>query len=365
MPTFESCRRSVYGFIMAGGVGTRLWPRSRKATPKQFLDLIGPRTMLQEAHRRLQPLIPAERILISTGREHVPLVRDQLSAAGAEKVLAEPDGRGTGPAIGLGALQVRARDPDGIMVVVTADHYIADVPAFQRALRAAVEVAASGRLVTLGIEPTFPSTGYGYIQRGERLGTVEGLDVYHVERFTEKPDPAAAQAFLDSGAYSWNSGMFVWRASTILAEFERQMPALYAQLREIEAALGTEDEGTVLERVWAGVAKETIDYGIMEHAAGVAVLPVQIGWNDIGSWQTLMGLLNADEEGNVVTGDAVTLDTHDTLIYSPDRLVATIGLEGLIVVDTGDALLICRKEASQRVREVVDALRAQGREDLL
>lgn len=365
MPTFESCRGSVYGFIMAGGVGTRLWPRSRKATPKQFLDLIGPHTMLQEAHRRLQPLIPADRILISTGREHVPLVRDQLPAAGAEDVLAEPDGRGTAPAIGLGALQVRARDPDGIMVVVTADHHIADVPAFQRALRAAVEVAASGRLVTLGIEPTFPSTGYGYIQRGERLGSREGLDVYHVERFTEKPDPAAAQAFLDSGAYSWNSGMFVWRASTILAEFERQMPALYAQLCEIEAALGTGDEGAVLERVWAGVAKETIDYGIMEHAAGVAVLPVQIGWNDIGSWQTLMDLLDADEEGNVVTGDAVTLDTHDTLIYSPNRLVATIGLEGLIVVDTGDALLVCRKEASQRVREVVEALRARGREDLL
>jgi mannose-1-phosphate guanylyltransferase len=359
MPTFESCRGSVYGFIMAGGVGTRLWPRSREASPKQFLDLIGPHTMLQQAYHRLLPLIPAERILVSTGKEHVPLVRDQLPDAAAENIIAEPDARGTAPAIGLGALQIRARDSDGIMVVVTADHHIADVAAFQRAVRAAVEVAASGRLVTLGIEPSFPSTGYGYIHRGERLDSRDGLAVYRVERFTEKPDSGAAQAFLDSGAYSWNSGMFVWKASAILGEFERQMPELYAQLGEIEAALGTEDEGTVLERVWAAVARETIDYGIMEHAADVGGDRGGIVWNNIGSWQTLMGLLDANEEGNVVTGEAVTLDRHDTLVYSPNRLVAAIGLEGLIVVDTGDALLICRKEASQRVREVVEVLRAR------
>jgi mannose-1-phosphate guanylyltransferase len=365
MPTFESCRGSVYGFIMAGGVGTRLWPRSREATPKQFLDLVGPHTMLQEAYHRLQPLIPTERILISTGQEHVPLVRDQLPEAGKGNVLAEPDGRGTAPAIGLGALQIRARDPDGIMVVVTADHHITDAAAFQRALWAGVEVAASGRLVTLGIEPTFPSTGYGYIQRGEQLASHQGLAIYRVARFTEKPGPDTAQAFLKSSAYSWNSGMFVWRASAILDEFERQMPALYAQLSEIEAALGTGRERDVLERVWAGVAKQTIDYGIMEHAADVAVLPVQIGWSDIGTWQTLMGLQEADPDGNVIAGDAVIVDTHDTLIYSPNRLVATIGLEGLIVVDTGDALLVCRKEASQRVREVIEALQSRGREDLL
>ena len=259
------------------------------------------------------------------------------------------------------------------MVVVTADHHIGDGPLFRRVLLAAAETAGSGSLVTLGITPSFASTGYGYIQRGKQLQTLDGIAVYKALRFTEKPDAATAQQFLDSGAYSWNSGMFIWQVQAIRAEFERQMPQLWAQLSEIKGAFGTPTEQAVLKRVWADVSKETIDYGIMEHARDVAVIPADIDWNDIGSWQTLMELLAGADAGpdvcvgpgNVVTGEHVILDTHNTLVHSPKKLVATIGLRDLIIVETEDALLVCPQDRSQDVRKIVELLRARGREDLL
>jgi mannose-1-phosphate guanylyltransferase len=360
-----SVQGSVYAFIMAGGVGSRLWPRSRRSRPKQFLDLVRQETMLQDAYQRLLPIIPAEHILVGVGAQYVPTVREQLPDLPSENIVVEPAGRGTAPAIGLGAMHIYRQDPEAVMAVVTADHHIGDAPRFRRALMAAAEMAETGQLVTMGITPAFASTGYGYIRRAERLDTIDGFDIYRALRFTEKPDSTMAQAFLDSGLYSWNSGMFVWQVKAIRAEFERQMPTLHAQLSEIERAMGTADEQVVLERVWSGVSKETIDYGIMENAREVAVIPVRIGWNDVGSWQTLMGLLEADENGNVLTGEHIALDTHNTLIYSPKKLVATIGLEDMIVVETPDALLICPRERCQQVRQIVDALRESGQGNLL
>jgi mannose-1-phosphate guanylyltransferase len=365
--------KSLYGFIMAGGVGSRLWPRSRKASPKQFLDLISKETMLQDAYRRLLPIIPAERILIGTGADYVATVREQLPDLPPANIIVEPSGRGTAPAIGLGALHIQraagTAASEAVMVVVTADHHIGDAPFFRRALLAAAETAQSGSLVTLGITPSFASTGYGYIQRGELLQTLDDIKVYKALRFTEKPDAFTAQQFLDSGAYSWNSGMFIWRVQTIRAEFARQMPELWAQMAEIEGAFGTPDEQAVLEKVWATVAKETIDYGIMEHALDVAVIPADIDWNDIGSWQTLMELLQSGaavtDAGNVISGEHVIIDTHNTLVHSPKKLVATIGLQDLVIVETEDALLVCPQDRCQDVRKVVDLLRARGREDLL
>jgi mannose-1-phosphate guanylyltransferase len=277
----------------------------------------------------------------------------------------EPAGRGTAPAIALGASHIHRRNPEAVMAVVTADHHIGDAPRFLRALLAAAQVAEAGHLVTLGITPTFASTGYGYIRRGQRLRTLDGFDIYRALRFTEKPNPTMAQAFVGSRMYSWNSGMFVWKVKAIRQEFERQMPDLSAHLAEIERSWGTADEQATLQRVWAGVGKHTIDYGIMEHARDVAVIPVRIGWNDVGSWQTLMELLEADERGNALVGDHVTLDTRDTLIYSPKKLVAAIGLNELIVIETDDALLICPRDRSQEVRDIVDALSEKGRSDLL
>ncbi|MFL7811252.1 MAG: mannose-1-phosphate guanylyltransferase [Anaerolineae bacterium] len=356
---------TIYAFIMAGGVGSRLWPRSRVETPKQFLDLIGQETMLQDAYRRLLPIVPGTRILVGVGTQYVPVVREQLPDLPPQNIVVEPAGRGTAPAIGLGALHIHRRDPEAVMVVVTADHHIGDAPRFRRAIAAAAQMACTGHLVTLGITPTFASTGYGYIRRAEEIGTIDGFEIYRALRFTEKPEAPMAEAFLESGLYSWNSGMFVWKTAAIRRELGLQMPAFAAQLDEIEHALGTEEEQGVMERVWAQVEKQAIDYGVMEHARDVAVIPVQIGWNDVGSWQTLIELLDVDDQGNALIGDHLTVDTRNTLIYSPHKLVAAVGLEDLIVVETENALLICPRTRSQDVRRIVEALRADGRQDLL
>jgi mannose-1-phosphate guanylyltransferase len=350
---------------MAGGIGSRLWPRSRRKTPKQFLDLISDETMLQDAHQRLLPTVPADRILVGVGTDYIPAVREQLPDLPAGNIIAEPAGRGTAPAIGLAAQHIYHQAPDAVMIVVTADHHIAEKERFSRVLSVAVQAAGTGSLVTLGITPTFASTGYGYIHRGEQLDEVDGLGIYQALRFTEKPDAATAREFVDSGRYSWNSGMFIWRVDAILAEFARLMPEFAAQLNEIGAAMGTADQQAVLERVWAEVQSETIDYGIMERAADVAVIPVSIGWNDVGSWKTLIPLLEADSANNAAVGEHILLDTHNTLVYSPKKLVAAIGLQDMVVVETDDALLICPQDMCQDVRKVVAWLREQGRDDLL
>ena len=356
---------SMYAFIMAGGIGSRLWPRSRKRSPKQFLDLVSRETMLQNSYKRLLPVIPVENILVGTGKDYESIVQEQLPDLPPENIVIEPSGRGTAPAIGLGALHIHRRDPEAVMVVVTADHYIGEASRFQRSVMASAHVAEKGHLVTLGITPGFPSTGYGYIRRGEPLETVEGFTVYRARRFTEKPDLLLAQAFLSSGLYSWNSGMFIWKVSAIMKEFRRQMPEFAAQLDDIGAGWGTSEEELVLERVWADVERQTIDYGIMERALDVAVIPVRIGWNDVGSWSTLMELLEPDEDGNVMVGEHVALETRNTLVYSPKKLVAAIGLENLIIVETEDALLICPQGRSEDVRKVVNLLKTKGMQDLL
>jgi mannose-1-phosphate guanylyltransferase len=321
--------------------------------------------MLQDAYQRLLPTLAADRILIGVGSDYIGTVREQLPDLPPENIVVEPAGRGTAPAIGLAAQQIYHQAPDAVMIVVTADHHIAEREHFNRVLSAAAQAAETGALVTLGIKPSFASTGYGYIHRGEELDVIHGLSVYQALRFTEKPDAATAREFVDSGRYSWNSGMFIWRVDAILAEFARLMPEFAAQLNEIGAAIGTQDQYAVLERVWADVQSETIDYGIMERAADVAVIPVSIGWNDVGSWKTLIPLLEADQAGNAAIGEHILIDTRNTLVYSPKKLVATIGLEDMVVVETEDALLICPQDMCQDVRKVVAFLRAQNRDDLL
>jgi len=355
----------LYALIMAGGSGTRLWPASREARPKQLLGLLSERTMLQEACQRVAPLVPDDQIFVVTSEAYTDVVRQQIPQVPAANVIGELEGHGTAPCIGLSALYLKRLDPEAVMAVLTADHYIEKADELRGALGAAAQVAEEGRLVTLGIEPNRPATGYGYIERGERLARISGLDVYRVEKFTEKPDLSTAQAFMESGRYYWNSGMFIWKVSAILREFEKLMPRLYAQLMEIDAALGTAEERAVLELVWPQVKKETIDYGIMERAEDVAVIPVDIGWSDVGSWATLLELLPADGEGNVVVGQHVGLDTRGCLIHGSCHLVTTIGLEDMIIVDTEDALLVCPRERAQEVRDLVRKLKESGREEYL
>jgi mannose-1-phosphate guanylyltransferase len=321
--------------------------------------------MLQEACHRIGPLIPSEKIFVVTGEGYTDVVRQQIPQVPAANIIGEPEGHGTAPCIGLSALYLRQLDPGAVTAVLTADHYIEKADELCRALETATQVAEEGRLVTLGIQPNRPATGYGYIERAEKLAQTSGLDVYRVEQFTEKPNLPTAQAFVESGRYYWNSGMFIWKVSAILREFEKLMPRFYAQLMEIDAALSTAEERDVLERVWPQVENETIDYGIMERAEDVAVIPVDIGWSDVGSWATLFELLPADAEGNVVVGQHVGLDTKGCLLHGSRRLIATIGLEDMIVVDTEDALLVCPKGRAQEVRDLVRKLKESGREEYL
>ncbi len=356
---------AFYALIMAGGGGTRLWPLSRRARPKQALTLVGERTMFEHAIDRIASVFQPEEVLVVTGEDQVKELLLQAPELPGKNFIVEPMGRGTAPAIGLGAVHLRRRDPEAVMVVLTADHFIRDVEQFRRALRAAARVAEQGHLVTLGISPSFPSTAYGYIKQGEPLETVDGFTVFRAERFTEKPSPETAFHMVESGLYSWNSGMFIWRVDRIMDEFAQQMPDLYAHLLEIEAALGTPGYIPTLQRVWPEVLPQTIDYGVMEGAEDVVVIPVDIGWSDVGNWSSMREILPADENGNVVVGQHLGLDTQDTIIYGNERLIATIGLKDMVIVDTPDALLVCPREREQEVRDLVRRLEEEGHQSLL
>lgn len=357
----------MYAVILAGGVGTRLWPRSRENRPKQFSDITGSGfTMIQETAQRLEGLVDGDRLFVVTGPAYVELVKEQLPQMPMQHLIVEPSGRNTAPAIGLAALHLRRKDPNAVMVILPADHVILHADRFRAALRRAADVAQKGFIVTLGIEPTFAHTGYGYIKRGELLSTADGIAAYRVERFLEKPNRAAAEQFLADGGYYWNGGIFVSRVDVMLNEFARQAPEIYDRLQQIDAALDTPDAQKVLETVWQEMPSISIDYAIMEGAQKVAVVPLKAGWNDVGSWDALETVLEQDESGNrIARGEVLLLDSRDNIVYSDKRLVVLINVNNLVVVDTGDTLLIGDKGNMQRVKEVVEQLRAQGRTELL
>lgn len=352
--------------VMAGGTGSRLWPRSRRTKPKQFLPLLSERTMLQETIDRVLPLVDASRVFVVTGDEYAQLVREQLPGVPSANIITEPSGRGTAPAIGLAAIQMRRSAPDAVMAVLSADHLILRHEAFRTALKAAEQAAQEGYLVTLGIKPSFPNTGYGYIHCGQRVMEAEGLPIHRVARFAEKPDQATAERYVAQGDYYWNAGIFVWRTQALLDALERFLPRLRSQLNQIQASYGKARQAVILSQIWEQVENITIDYGLMERAPNVAVIPVDIGWSDVGDWHTLATLMSDQESTNVVVGPHVEVDTKSTLIYSDSgRIIATIGLEGFLVVDTGDALLIAPRDRAQDVKKIVDQLREEGRNDVL
>jgi mannose-1-phosphate guanylyltransferase len=353
---------------MAGGGGTRLWPISRKKHPKHVLPLLGKRTLFQSALDRLDGFIPAERILVVTAADQSEELKRQAPQLLPGNFLIEPEPRGTASAIGLAAAVLNKHDPDAAMLVLTSDHFIRNTDLFRMVMKVAVQVARNGYLVTLGVTPTFPATGYGYIQQDAAIPENFDYPVYRVIRFTEKPDEAKARAMVASGDHSWNSGMFIWRAGCILDEFAAQMPNLKMALDRISAAWDTSEQSVVLESEWRRLKSETIDYGIMEHATNVAVLPASgLEWSDVGSWDSLFDVLLPDEEGNVVVNsEHMLLETHDSLIYSVGKkLVVTIGLDDLIIVDSSDALLVCRRDHAQQVRQVIENLKKSQQEDYL
>ncbi|MDD5711759.1 MAG: mannose-1-phosphate guanylyltransferase [Smithellaceae bacterium] len=348
----------MYAVIMAGGKGTRFWPRSRERMPKHLLDIISEKTILQETVERIKPLIPEGKIFVVTGASHVAELKRQLPELPGENIIIEPVGRNTAPCIGLAALHIRHRDPKAVMVVLPSDHLIIDEKRFRVILKAAARTARDGEhLVTVGIEPTAPETGYGYLEMGAQAATVAGEEVFQVKAIREKPNTKLARSYIKKGTFLWNSGMFIWKAETILAAIERHLPDLHAGLAKIERALGTAREQAVVKKVYGELKGISIDYGVMEKAKNVLILKGAFGWSDVGSWDALWEVEKKDASGLVHKGPGPFIDIGaKNSLVSSRKLTVLVGVEDLIVVETKDALMICKRGASQRVREVVEAL---------
>ena len=348
--------------IRAGGVGTRLWPFSRQSRPKQFHAMAGAQTMIQDAVRRLAPIAEAADVHVSTGSGLVGLVREQLPELEAHQLIVEPALRNTGPAVGLECALLEARYPGCVIASLGSDHYIGKAAEFCRLLE--VAEAAVGRypdhLLTIGVKPVRPETGYGYIHKGGQLEEINSEPVYTVGGFKEKPDLATAESYVGSGEYLWNSNMFVWKASTVLGLFERFEPEMYAGLRRIQEAVGTPEEERVIAEVYPTLDEVAVDNAIIEKAPKVATIEGDFDWGDIGSWAALTDVLAADENGNLFSGEVRAIDARDVTAYGPaGKLVALVGVEDLVVVDTEDALLVCRKAEAQRVKDVLALLKGE------
>ncbi|MDF0643561.1 MAG: mannose-1-phosphate guanylyltransferase/mannose-6-phosphate isomerase [Nitrospira sp.] len=358
-------RTAVYPVIMAGGSGTRFWPLSRHLFPKQLLRIIGDETLIQQTMRRVIHAAPAERVLISTNPAQAESIRIQLGEwkdAIKDNFVLEPEGRNTAPAIALAALELVRRDPDAVMLVVPADHIVKGQKEFDAAVGLAAELAAQGYLVTFGIKPTRPETGYGYIKPNKRVtvGTQGKLKGHPVSRFVEKPNAAKAVQYMKAKEYYWNSGMFVWRAATILEEVRRHQPALFkgmARIRELMRAGGMRG---AIDKEYKKLAPVSVDTGVMERSTKSAVVPVAFEWSDVGSWGSLDEVAPKDKAGNIVGGRVVDLGSRRSVVYGDRRVVATIGLTDMVVVDTPDATLVCPKNRAQDVKKVVDILKQQG-----
>ena len=360
---------NVYAVIMAGGVGSRFWPRSREKSPKQLLEIVDKGTMIQNTYKRISDLIDAKNILVVTNKLQKQAVVKQLPDIPAENIIVEPIGRNTAPCIGLASLFVRRMDPEAVMVVLPADHVLQDEEEFRRVLRLAIWVAyESNKLITVGIHPTRPETGYGYIQvidEDDGTNPYFSRGVYRVKTFAEKPNASTAQQFLRSGDFLWNSGMFIWRVDAVLREIEKLLPELHQELVKIEEAIGSAKYDLVVETAYRIIRNISIDYGVMEKAKDVYVIKGNFGWSDVGSWDEVYRISGKDERGNMVTGKTFLQETKNTIVYAGDKFVATVGVEGLIVIVTDDAVLVCKQGQSQEVKEVVDYLRRKQMGDFL
>jgi mannose-1-phosphate guanylyltransferase len=356
-----------YAMIMAGGGGTRLWPMSRAKTPKQLLPLLDEHSMFRSSVERLQPLFAPHQIYVVSGQQYAEALRDECPEIPHENFIIEPYGRDSGPAALLGLTVIEKRDPEAVVAILTADHHIGEKQRFRNALTASYKLARQERIVTLGISPAFPATGFGYIRRGDMHAEMDGFQAFESRGFTEKPNATRAIEFLTSGEYSWNSGMFIWRARQGLQEFERQQPTMYQHFHALREWVDTDTWVEQLDAHWEQITKISLDYAVMEGAKNMTVIPVDIGWSDIGSWDALLSVLQNDIDGNAVRGEPaehVMIDTKNTLIYAT-KLTVTIGLEDIVIIDTEDALMVCRKDRAQDVKTVVNELKKKKQEKYL
>lgn len=378
----------VYAVILAGGSGTRFWPFSRETCPKQMLQIVGEDTLIRQTIKRINGYVSEKNVLIVTTEDKAEDLRFHIGSLGPSakeiQFLSEPFGRNTAPAIGLAAIHLNQISPNSVMVVMPSDHAIPDIEEFRSNLQTAIEGVREDYLVTFGIKPTHPETGYGYIKvnNSDNAG-VEGL--FKVEQFVEKPDLQTAKTYVANGCYYWNSGIFVWKTSKILSEIQKYLPALYASLEEIEQILlklDPDESSSVnqanainstnpknpknsIDSIYSRLDSISIDYGVMERSKDVLMVPSTFRWSDLGSWTALDGILERDQGGNILRGNTIDIGSQDSIVFAGERVVATIGLKNVVVADTPDATLIAPKERIQEVRQVVDVLKKNGREEHL
>jgi len=353
----------LFAVIMAGGIGARFWPRSKKKSPKQLLKIVGERTMIQETFFRINELVPKENILIVTNETQKPGIMEQLPEIPVENIIVEPFGRNTAACIGLASIIIKQRSSDAVTFVMPADHIIGNNESFINTLKIAAKYSfENNALVTIGIQPSKPETGYGYIQIDEDSGK---NDVYKVLTFAEKPNYATAVSFIKSGDFFWNSGMFIWKIESILNEIGQLMPDLFEGLVQIQEQMDNPDFPNILSDIYGHLKSISIDYGIMEKSDKVFLVKGNFSWSDVGSWEAVYELSEKDEDGNVKVGTVYTDMALDSYIYSPDKFTAVIGLDNLIVINHNDALLICKRDKAQDVKNVIDYLKLHKLKDLL
>ncbi len=358
--------RSLYFVIMAGGRGTRFWPRSRTRRPKQLLDIVGSKTILEQTIDRLLPITDWDHIFIVTEISQAGAIKKLLPLFPENHLLVEPLGKNTAPCIGLAALILLQINPAATMAILPADHFISQVTVFQETLLAAAGAARAGEyLITLGITPSYPETGYGYLEQGRKVMEANGRTVWEVKAFHEKPDRPKAETMVKSGKFFWNSGMFVWTVSAIMGQMARLTPKMYDELKILEKRFGRPGWEGDLRKAYENMDNISIDYAIMERAEQVLMLEGDFGWNDVGSWEAVYQLTPKDGQGNSFTGPVLALDSKRCLVHSPGKTVALIGVEDLVVVETDDALLICPRERSQEVKRIVQLLEDQKKFELL
>jgi len=364
---------SVYAVIMAGGGGTRFWPWSREKRPKQVLPILSDRSMIWETVERIRPFIPREKIYLVTARSQVEGLRREIPRIPEENLLAEPAGKNTAPCLCLAAIHLQRQDPRSIMVVLSADHYIGSRRGFLRTIRAAVDFARDrDYLITLGVSPCGPETGYGYIEKGKILTESRGLPVLAAKSFREKPSLPKAKSYLRSGKYLWNSGMFVWRTEVFWEAVKLHLPRLHREMRRLEKTAGTSREEKALEEAYACCPAVSVDYGVMEKAKNVALIEAQFSWNDVGSWAALGKICAPDKNGNALIscgreqqGRGLLLDSSGCLVRSEGKLIALLGMKDTVVVEAGNALLVCPRDRSQDVRRVLEELKVRGWKEYL
>jgi len=356
----------MYTLIMAGGSGTRFWPRSKVAKPKQYLNLFGNESLLQSTIKRFETFTDDSNIYIVSSKTQAPVLEEQTPMLPKENLIYEPVGKNTLPCIGLAAMFAERENPDGIMVVSPSDHLITNEALFRDTVLAAAKIAQEkDGIVTIGITPTYPATGYGYVKTGENITGGEKIRQFKVERFVEKPDEETAQNYLQQGGFFWNSGLFIFKISVFLEAVKQFAPNLYTDLRKIQADLGTSSFEQTLDTIYRAVESISVDYGIMEHAQNIYLVEGNFDWNDLGSWESVYLTDKKDENGNAGSGEAILLDTKNSYVYSDKGLVAVVGLDDVVVVQDGDTTLVCKRDKTEDVKKIVEQLKAHKKNHFL